>query len=113
MFGPHQATATELQARIEAERAGVPFVIYFDAEGRQQLVALGGGMTRVPIGRAPDVAIRITGDSQVSRVHAELETVGEHWLVADEGLSRNGTYLNEVASPAAGAWRTATSSASV
>jgi hypothetical protein len=95
VFGLHQATATELQARIEAERAGAPFVVYFDGEGQQQLVALGGDSTRVPIGRAPDVAIRITGDSQVSRVHAELEKVGEHWLVADEGLSRNGTYLNE------------------
>jgi hypothetical protein len=94
-LGPHQATATELQARIEAERAGAPFVVYFDGEGRQQLVSLGGETTRLPIGRAHDVAIRITGDSQVSRVHAELERVGEHWVVADEGLSRNGTYLNE------------------
>ena len=95
MLGPHQATATELQARIEAERAGAPFVVYFDTEGRQQLVSLEGEATRMPIGRAHDVAIRITGDSQVSRVHAELERVGEHWVVADDGLSRNGTYLNE------------------
>ena len=69
--------------------------MYFDTEGRQHLVSLDGEATRLPIGRAHDVAIRITGDSQVSRVHAELELVGEHWVVADEGLSRNGTYLNE------------------
>ena len=96
VFGLHQATATELQARIEAERAGAPFVDLLrrrgpSAAGRSRR----GNITRSPIGRAHDVAIRITGDSQVSRVHAELERVGEHWVVADEGLSRNGTYLNE------------------
>jgi FHA domain-containing protein len=30
----------------------------------------------------------------VSRVHAELETVGPGWTVSDGGLSRNGSYLN-------------------
>ena len=94
VFGPHQATATELQARIEAERAGAPFVVYFDGRRRQCAAGLARGRA-LAIGRAHDVAIRISGDSQVSRVHAELERVGEHWVVADEGLSRNGTYLNE------------------
>jgi pSer/pThr/pTyr-binding forkhead associated (FHA) protein len=95
VFGPHQASAAELQARIEAERAGAPFVFYYDAEGRQQLLSLGEGVTRLAIGRARDCAIRIENDGQVSRVHAELERVGEHWVIGDEGLSRNGTYLNE------------------
>jgi len=95
VLAPHQATAAELQARIEAERAGAPFVVYFDRDGRQQLVSLPAETARVAIGRGQDAAICITGDSQVSRVHAELERVSEYWVVADEGLSRNGTYLNE------------------
>ena len=95
MFGPHQATAAELKDRLEAERAGTPFVAYFDDERRQHLVALDADCTRLAIGRAHDAAICLAWDGQVSRVHAELERVGEHWVVADEGLSRNGTYLNE------------------
>ena len=96
MFGPHQATAAELKARIEAERAGAPFVVFFDDERQQRLVTLDTRHPRLAIGRAEDAAICVAWDSQVSRVHAELERVGEHWVVADEGLSRNGTYLNEL-----------------
>jgi hypothetical protein len=96
VFGPHQATAAELKARIEAERAGSPFVVYFDDARRQRIVTLDPGGSRFAIGRAEDVAICVSWDSQVSRVHAELERVGEHWVVADEGLSRNGTFINEL-----------------
>jgi FHA domain-containing protein len=96
VFGPHQATAAELKARIEAERAGTPFVVYFDDERRQRIVPLPPELSRAAIGRTEDVAISVSWDSQVSRVHAELERVGEHWVVADDGLSRNGTYLNEL-----------------
>jgi pSer/pThr/pTyr-binding forkhead associated (FHA) protein len=83
----------QIKARIEAERAGTPFVVYFDDEHRQRLVSLDA--PRLAIGRADDAAICVSWDTQVSRIHAELERVGDHWIVADEGLSRNGTYLNE------------------
>jgi len=96
VFGPHQATAAQLKARIESERAGDPFVVYFDDEERQRIVTLPPERTRLAIGRSADVAISLSWDSQVSRVHAELERMGEHWVLADEGLSRNGTYLNEL-----------------
>jgi pSer/pThr/pTyr-binding forkhead associated (FHA) protein len=33
-------------------------------------------------------------DSQVSRVHAVLERVAGLWTIVDDGLSRNGTFLN-------------------
>jgi hypothetical protein len=93
VFTTHQATASELKERLAAERAGLPFVVFYDDEHRQHLVVLES--TRLPIGRSPDVAIHVGWDSQVSRVHAELERIGDHWLIGDEGLSRNGTYLNE------------------
>jgi hypothetical protein len=96
VFGPHQATAVELRARIEAERAGTPFVIYYDDAHVQHLVPLAADRERLASGRADDAAICLSWDSQVSRVHAELERVGERWVVVDEGLSRNGTHLNEV-----------------
>ena len=94
MLGPHQATAAELKARIEAERSGAPFVVLYDGDSDQRLVALSGPAERLSIGRAHDAAICLAWDSQVSRLHAELVRVGEHWLIADEGLSRNGTYVN-------------------
>ena len=33
-------------------------------------------------------------DSEISRVHAALERIGDDWTVVDDGLSHNGTYLN-------------------
>jgi hypothetical protein len=95
VFATHQTSAVDLKARIEAERNGAPFVVYYDDEHRQHLTVLGPERTHVAIGRADDVPIRLPWDGQVSRVHAELERVGEHWVVSDDGLSRNGTYVNE------------------
>jgi hypothetical protein len=33
-------------------------------------------------------------DTQVSRTHALLELVGEEWTLVDDGLSRNGSFVN-------------------
>jgi pSer/pThr/pTyr-binding forkhead associated (FHA) protein len=37
----------------------------------------------------------LSHDDRVSRLHAELENVGDVWTLADHGLSRNGTFVNE------------------
>ena len=37
---------------------------------------------------------RAPWDTEVSRLHAQLEPVGSDWIVVDDGLSRNGTYVN-------------------
>ena len=37
----------------------------------------------------------IEGDEQVSRVHSELERVGGSWVISDDGLSRNGTWIGD------------------
>jgi pSer/pThr/pTyr-binding forkhead associated (FHA) protein len=92
---PHRATAQELKDRLETERAGRPYVFYFDGEGRQRIVTLDAVRGRLTIGRAPDADLCLSWDAQVSGLHAELELVGDHWVVADDGLSRNGTYVNQ------------------
>ncbi|HEY8721942.1 FHA domain-containing protein [Pengzhenrongella sp.] len=46
------------------------------------------------IGREPSAEVCVTGDARVSRVHALLERVGGQWTIVDDGLSRNGTFLN-------------------
>ena len=89
----HQASAAELKARIEEERIGVPFVVFREPSGEQRILSLGGRDTMI-VGRAADVDLPLPWDEEVSRVHAELRCVGRRWVVSDDGLSRNGTFVN-------------------
>ncbi len=91
----HRASPAELQEQIAAARAGIPFLVYRDREDSQCLVRL-DGPERLTIGRRGSSDIALDWDEEVSRVHALLERVGEDWTVADEGLSRNGTFVNSV-----------------
>jgi pSer/pThr/pTyr-binding forkhead associated (FHA) protein len=81
------STPAEIKARLEADRAGEPYLLVDDA-----VVPLAG--TRLTVGRAKGNDLPLPGDSEVSRVHAELECIAEQWTVVDDGLSRNGTYVN-------------------
>ena len=45
------------------------------------------------IGRRPANEVALDWDSEVSRVHAALERAGDDWILVDEGLSHNGTYV--------------------
>ena len=92
-LAPHAASATELKEQIDAARGGTPFLVYRLGDGPQQLVHL-GDVERVTIGRDPSTDVSLAEDRQVSRVHAELERVGSKWVVVDDGLSRNGTWVN-------------------
>jgi hypothetical protein len=84
----------ELKAVIEAEREGAPFVVYRDASEQQQILTLGPEVARVTVGRGLANDICLDWDTEVSRLHAELELVGDVWTVSDDGLSRNGTYVD-------------------
>jgi hypothetical protein len=84
----------ELAERLRAERHGTPFVVYLDGEGRQQIVGLGDRRTPLAIGRQAGNDIALEHDTEVSRVHAMLEFVGGSWTLVDDGLSRNGTFVN-------------------
>jgi pSer/pThr/pTyr-binding forkhead associated (FHA) protein len=90
----HASTPAELKARLEAERRGTPFLEYRDGEGRQRLLALEPGAGTITIGRRADNAVPLPWDGEVSRLHAQLERLGRDWIVVDDGLSRNGTWVN-------------------
>jgi pSer/pThr/pTyr-binding forkhead associated (FHA) protein len=47
------------------------------------------------IGRGPSADVVIDGDLQVSRLHSTLERVAGVWTIVDNGLSRNGTFVND------------------
>jgi pSer/pThr/pTyr-binding forkhead associated (FHA) protein len=90
----HASSAVELKARIEAERAGEPFVVYRDGEEVQQIAALAPDQGPLWIGRGDASRIRLAWDTEVSRLHAELEHAGGSWMLVDDGVSRNGSFVN-------------------
>ena len=94
-FRPHEATPAEIAERLAADRAGEPYLLLRDGERRQCIVSL-AGRERLTIGRAPGHDLVLDWDAQVSRIHAVLESAGPDWTIVDDGLSRNGTYVNEL-----------------
>jgi pSer/pThr/pTyr-binding forkhead associated (FHA) protein len=89
----HAASPAELQDQLVAARAGTPFLLYRDGDGRQRIVSL-EGHGHLTVGRDPNADISLSWDSQVSRLHAQLEPMGNQWTIADDGLSTNGSFLN-------------------
>jgi pSer/pThr/pTyr-binding forkhead associated (FHA) protein len=94
-LSPHFATPAELKERIEAERRGAPFVVYRAGDGAQRIVPLPERARELSIGRDEEADIRLDWDPHVSGLHAELRRTGGSWLIVDDGLSRNGTFVNE------------------
>jgi hypothetical protein len=90
---PHARSAVELKSIIESERHGAPFLLWRGADGVQVIFDL-TGHERATIGRRASNTIALADDGEISRTHAELELVGGDWTVADDGLSRNGTFVN-------------------
>jgi pSer/pThr/pTyr-binding forkhead associated (FHA) protein len=90
----HRATPAELKARIEAERLQRPFLLFRDGDGAQQIRDLGAAPERLTIGRSPSSDVPLGWDSEVSRVHASLEHVGDEWTFIDDGRSHNGSYVD-------------------
>jgi FHA domain len=82
-------------ALAEAERDGRPFLLYRDGEGRQRLFFFAPDAAQASVGRQPTSDLLLDWDAQVSRLHARFERVEDGWVLFDDGLSRNGTFLNE------------------
>jgi hypothetical protein len=88
-------SAPELKAQIEAERAGVPFLVYRDSDGEQVILAIAPGTTELWVGRGDSADVRLGWDEEVSGLHAQVEVVRDECTLVDDGLSRNGSYVNE------------------
>jgi pSer/pThr/pTyr-binding forkhead associated (FHA) protein len=80
----------------EAERLGDPYLVYADGEGRQRVLSLSGSWERVTVGRSLTADVVLAWDEDVSRVHAELQRMGDEWVLHDDGLSRNGSFVEGV-----------------
>lgn len=90
---PQARSASELKSIIETERQGHSFLLWRDRAGAQRIVTLTERRT-VTVGRSSSNEIVLAGDGEASRAHAVLELIGGDWTVSDEGLSRNGTFVN-------------------
>jgi predicted component of type VI protein secretion system len=88
MTGPDEAAGRWQWAGAEGAA-----LVYRDDTGAQHFVPL-DGRTTLTIGRGSGCDVRLAWDERVSRVHAALDLVGDDWALVDDGLSRNGTFLN-------------------
>jgi hypothetical protein len=84
----------EVQALLEAERAAQPFLAFRDDAGSLVIETLGPDKRLLTVGRDPSCDLALPWDGRVSRTHAVLERLGHAWTLADDGISRNGTFLN-------------------
>jgi pSer/pThr/pTyr-binding forkhead associated (FHA) protein len=91
---PHSAAPFELQQRLAVDRGRNPFLLYRDGADRQVIVELDGRRDRLAIGRRSSSDVALTWDPEVSRVHASVERLGQDWVLCDEALSHNGTWIN-------------------
>jgi pSer/pThr/pTyr-binding forkhead associated (FHA) protein len=87
-------SVTELKARIEAERAGQPFLLYRGGDDKQRLFFFDAEVSEVSVGRRGSADIVLDWDEEVSRLHARFERIKDDWTVVDDGLSTNGTFVN-------------------
>jgi len=92
--GPGVSRAVELKAVIEALRAGLPILVTRDGEDGQRVFVLEPRDERLWVGRGAACDVRIEWDEKASRCHAELVRIPEGWAVIDDGLSRNGTFID-------------------
>lgn len=86
-------TAEEIRTILRAERTGEAFLVFRSASGAQLIRSL-KDCSLVTMGRHSSCDISLSWDEKISSTHAVLECVGTAWTVADDGISRNGTYLN-------------------
>jgi hypothetical protein len=83
----------ELASLRAAERAAATFVAYKDGDGVLQIEPL-RDVERATVGRGEHNWLALTWDPEASRTHAQLELVGGDWTLVDDGLSRNGSFVN-------------------
>jgi hypothetical protein len=91
----HRSSPAEIKLRLEAERHGTPFLIFRDGDEGQRIVLLDSERSPFTIGRQATSDVALTWDDEVSRAHADIESIGQVWTLVDDGRSRNGSFVNE------------------
>jgi DNA-binding SARP family transcriptional activator len=76
-----------------AHRDGRPFLLLHEG-GAQRVIALDPAGSPVRIGRSQSNDIALDWDREVSREHARLEHGPAGWELVDDGVSRNGSFVD-------------------
>jgi pSer/pThr/pTyr-binding forkhead associated (FHA) protein len=90
----HSLSPRELKEVLAAQRAGEPFLAYRNQDEALGLYVLGREPKTSTVGRRAEMDLSIPWDGEVSGLHAELQCLSGEWTIIDDGLSRNGTFLN-------------------
>ncbi|HTZ88577.1 MAG TPA: FHA domain-containing protein [Solirubrobacteraceae bacterium] len=94
-LAPHSRSPSDLKELLAAERAGKPFLVFRDPDGKLGVFMPGHGGSSRTIGRRPEMDLSIAWDGEVSGLHAELHDLSGEWTIVDDGLSTNGTFVND------------------
>ena len=92
--GTPSASDPEDEQELAARRRGDPYLVYRDHHARRRVLSLPETWSRVVVGRSLNVDLVLSWDEEVSGLHAELQRLGDDWLLVDDGLSRNGSFVN-------------------
>jgi pSer/pThr/pTyr-binding forkhead associated (FHA) protein len=92
-LSPHSFSPSELTALLAAERRGDPFLVHREPTGDLRLTSL-LDVAQLSVGRSHVNDVVLAEDPEVSRTHAQLGRVGAAWTLVDDGLSRNGCFVN-------------------
>ena len=79
---------------MDASVGSAPWLARWDSRAGQRRWLLSSPV--VTVGRTSAADVVLLDDPLVSRLHARLEQVGEHWTLVDDGPSRNGTWVRGV-----------------
>jgi hypothetical protein len=71
-----------------------PVLLYRDPTGAERSFVLREEADAVTVGRRSDADVSLPWDPEISRLHAELLHRAGEWVLVDEGVSQNGTYVN-------------------
>jgi len=91
----HSLSAAEMKALLARESSGAAFLAFRDADGSLHFFSAGEDRDVSTIGRRGETDVCCAWDPQVSGLHAELHHSGGEWTVVDDGLSTNGTFVDE------------------
>jgi FHA domain-containing protein len=73
----------------------VPLLVFRDGDDVQRILPIEGERGSLWIGRSDSADVSLPADGEVSGLHAQVEFVGSECTVLDDGISRNGTFVNE------------------
>src|SRR3954454_14004390 len=89
-------TGSEVKAVLDAERRGSAFIVLRDGGDELLILGLADDRPMLTLGRHSACDVALSWDPRISSTHAVLELLGKTWTISDDGISRNGTFVNDV-----------------